>query len=150
VKELRGQASALVPVAPEDCFSFLEAVDRYPTWFEYLREVSVLERDAGGRPMRARAQVHVPQSPFGKDFELVVAVQAEAPSEVRLVRVPEDSDGRDQLELVWRLRGRSETTIELEFAALVSFLPQFLPLGGAGNVVAETVLEAARKKLGGA
>jgi ribosome-associated toxin RatA of RatAB toxin-antitoxin module len=149
VKELRGRASALVPATPEDCFAFLAAVDRYPAWFEYLREVSVLESDADGRPVKARARVHVPQSPFGKDFQLVVTVHADAPSELRLVRVPQQSDGLQQLELAWRLRGESETMIELEFAAVVSFLPQFLPLGGAGNVVAQAMLEAASKELGG-
>ncbi len=147
MKELHGRAAAVVPVAVDDCFALLQAVDRYPTWFDYVRKVEVLESETDGRPVKARAKVHVAQSPFGRDFELVVGVRSQRPSEVQLIRLQDGSTGCDRLELTWRLRGQGETRIELELAATVSFLPRFLPLGEVGDLVAEAVVEAAASAL---
>jgi ribosome-associated toxin RatA of RatAB toxin-antitoxin module len=143
VKDLQGRASGEVAVPLEDCFALIAAVDRYPTWFDVVREVEVLERDRDGRPLTARVELHIPQSPFGTDFELVVAVETEAPVAVMLTKIPDGPHDQERAQLSWRMQDGEATQVEFEFDAAVSFLPAFLPLRGIGDVVAEVMLDAA-------
>ncbi len=140
MKELQGRATAEVAVPVEDCFALIAAIDRYPTWFDVVREAEILERDPEGNPLTARVELHIPQSPFGKDFVLVVAVRTEPPFAVQVTKLPDDSDDVDRVELSWRMREGNSTHIEFEFDAAVSFLPGLLPLGGIGDVVAKVIL----------
>jgi ribosome-associated toxin RatA of RatAB toxin-antitoxin module len=147
VKELRGRARAELAVAPRACYELLAAIEGYPDWFEVVREVEILEPERNGTPGMARAAVHVPQSPFGKDFELFMAVRTERPVEVTLTRVPDGPRDPDRLELIWRIEGRRSTQLELEFDAAASFVPGYLPVGGAGDAIAQAAIEAARAAL---
>jgi ribosome-associated toxin RatA of RatAB toxin-antitoxin module len=147
MKELHGRASAELDIAPEKCFELLAAFERYPAWFEVVREVEILEAEQNGTPGMARASLHVSQSPFGKNFELFLTVRTEAPVAVTLTRVPEGPNDPDRLELSWRVLGEESTRIELEFDAMASFVPSFLPIGGAGDAIAQAALEAAREAL---
>jgi Polyketide cyclase / dehydrase and lipid transport len=170
MKQINGHASSVVAAPVESCFALLEAVHSYPTWNgELVREVEVLEWAGEGHPARARAMLHVAQSPFGKDFELVVAVRTEPPRAVYLTRLRNEPSDPEQLTLAWRLepatgareRGAdtpeqrdtgvrepgSATRIELEFHATVSFLPRFLPHFGVGDAIADTLLDAAVRAL---
>jgi ribosome-associated toxin RatA of RatAB toxin-antitoxin module len=147
VKELRGRASTGLEAGPEDCFELLAAVESYPAWFEFVREVEVLDAERNGTPGIARAALHVPQSPFGTDFELLVAVRTQRPAVVTLTRVPDGPRDQNRLELIWRVQGGESTSLELEFEAAASFLPSFLPLGDAGDTIAQAALDAARAAL---
>lgn len=149
MKELHGHASAALETTPEECFELLAAVERYPAWFEGVREVEVLEAERNGTPGMARACVHVPQSPFGKDFELFLDVRTEAPVAVTLTRVPDGPRDQDRLELIWRVQAGDSTVLELEFEAAASFVPSFLPVGDAGDAIAQAGLDAARNALAG-
>jgi hypothetical protein len=149
VKELRGLALAELDVAPEDCFELLAAVERYPAWIEVVRSVEILEPELGGTPGMAHAEVCVPQSPFGTDFELRVAVRTEWPVAVTLTRLPDGPDDPDRLELFWRVQGEDRTRLEFGFDAAASFLPSFLPVGGAGDLLAQAALGAAHAALTG-
>ena len=147
MKELQGRARADLDVAPHECYELLAAVDRYPTWFEYVRRVDVLEPEFNGTPGLARAEVHVEQSPFGQDFELFMAVRTEPASTVTLTRLPSGPSDPDRLELFWRVAGDAATLLEFEFDAAASFLPGFLPVGDAGDAIARGAIEAARTAL---
>jgi ribosome-associated toxin RatA of RatAB toxin-antitoxin module len=147
MKELRGRASAELEIAPEECFELLAAFERYPDWFEVVQEVEILELEDDETPGMARAAVHVAQSPFGQDFELFLAVRTEAPAIVTLTRVPDGPHDEDRLELIWRVEGEDSTRLELEFDAAASFVPSFLPVGGAGDAIAQAALDAAREAL---
>ncbi|HYB28199.1 MAG TPA: SRPBCC family protein [Solirubrobacteraceae bacterium] len=149
MKELRGRASAELEITPEECFELLATFERYPTWFEVVREVEILEAEQNGTPGMARAALHVPQSPFGKDFELFLTVRTEAPVAVTLTRVPDGPHDQDRLELSWRVLGTGSTRLELEFDAAASFVPSFLPVGGAGDLIAQAALDAARSAFTG-
>lgn len=127
----------------EECFALLVAVEDYPSWFEAVRAVEVLEREADGTPLLARAELHIPQSPFGTEFELVAAVRTEHPERITLTKLPDDAGDQDRLELNWRLRGGESTRIGFEFDAALSFVPSYLPIGGAGDLVAAAILNAA-------
>ena len=143
MKELRGRAGTEVDAAPEQCFELLAAVERYPAWFAVVREVEIFDPERNGTPGMARAELHVPQSPFAKDFRLRVAVRTERPVAVRLTRMPEGPQDPDRLELMWRVGAEDRTWLEFEFAAAASFVPGFLPIGDAGNLIAQAVLKAA-------
>jgi ribosome-associated toxin RatA of RatAB toxin-antitoxin module len=147
VKELQGRARADLDVSPRDCFALLAAVERYPDWFEVISHVEILEAERNGTPGLARAELHVPQSPFGQHFELFVAVQTEAPVAVTLTRVPDGPADQDRLELMWRLEGAGSTRLEFEFDAAASFVPAFFPVGDAGEAIARGAIEAARAAL---
>lgn len=147
MKELRGRASAELAIKPAACFELLAALEHYPTWFDVVQEVEILEVERNGTPGMARATLHVAQSPFGKDFELLLAVRTEAPVTVMLTRMPDGPHDEDRLELIWRVRGKRSTRLELEFDAAASFVPSFLPVGGAGDAIAQAALEAARAAL---
>lgn len=147
MKELQGRASAELDVPAGECFELLAAVEGYPEWFEVVHTVEVLEAERNGTPGLARAELYVPQSPFGTHFELVVAVQTERPATVTLTRVPEGIADPDRLEVTWRVRGRKSTKLEVEFDAAASFVPGFVPVGGAGDAIARAAIEAARAAL---
>jgi ribosome-associated toxin RatA of RatAB toxin-antitoxin module len=149
VKELQGRARAELEQPPEECFELVATVERYPAWFKVVREVEILEPERNGTPGMARAAVHVPESPFGTDFELVMAVRTERPVEVTLTRVPRGPGDPDRLELVWRVEGGASTQLEIEFDAAASFVPSFVPVGDAGDAIARAAIKAARKALTG-
>ena len=148
MKEIEGQASARVAASVAECFELLVAVDRYPDWNpELFREVEVLERSPDGCPVRARAALHIAQSPFSKDFELVIAVSARPPDVVELTRIPNEPSDREGLDMTWRTLADGETLIELDFRAVASFIPGFLPLPRVGNLIARTLVDAAAAAL---
>ncbi|MBV9000674.1 MAG: SRPBCC family protein [Solirubrobacterales bacterium] len=147
MKELQGRAATQLDVPAKDCYALLAAIEGYPTWVEVVREVEILELERNGTPGRARAAVHVPQSPFGTDFELFVAVRTEPPVRITLTRLPQGQSDPDRLELIWRVAGKRSTKLELEFDAAASFVPAFVPVGDAGDIIARAAIEAARAAL---
>jgi ribosome-associated toxin RatA of RatAB toxin-antitoxin module len=147
VKELRGLARTELEVPAKKCFELLSAIERYPAWFEVVRKVELLEPGSNGTPAVARAELHVPQSPFGTDFAFRLAVRTEPPDMIVLTRMPEGPNDPDRLELVWRIQGDKRTSLELEFDAAASFVPSFLPVGGAGELIARAALDAAEAAL---
>ncbi|HJS94714.1 MAG TPA: SRPBCC family protein [Solirubrobacteraceae bacterium] len=147
MKELQGWASAELDVPVRACFELLAAVESYPDWFEVVHTVEVLEHERNGTPGLARAELYVPQSPFGTHFELFVAVHTERPGTVTLTRVPDGASDVDRLELIWRIEKAGSTRLEFEFDAAASFVPSFVPLGGAGDAIARAAIEAARAAL---
>lgn len=142
MKELQGSASGQIAMPAEDCFALLASIDRYPAWFEVVRVAEVLEREPDGRPRLARVELHVPQSPFGTDFELLVLIEGD-PDAMQFTKLPSNAADQDRLVLVWRLRENGKTEIAFEFDAAVSFVPGYLPVGGAGDLIAEAILDAA-------
>ncbi len=147
MKRIEGRASTPVAAPAEKCFALLEAVGDYPAWTgELVPSVEVLEEDAHGRPTKARATIHIAQSPINRDLEVVLALSTEPISAVRLSRVPHGPSDPERLKIVWGVRPGRETTIELEFRATVS-LPSLLPLPGVGNTVAQSLLGRAKRAL---
>ncbi len=147
MKELQGWASAELDVPVKACFELLSAVESYPDWFEPVHTVEVLERERKATPGLARAELYVPQSPFGTHFELFVAVRTERPAAITLTRVPDGPSDGDRLELVWRMQKNGSTRLEFEFDAAASFVPSYVPVGGAGDAIARGAIKAARAAL---
>jgi ribosome-associated toxin RatA of RatAB toxin-antitoxin module len=147
VKELQGWASAELDVSVKDCFKLLAAVESYPNWFDVVHDVEMLEDERNGTPGLARAELYVPQSPFGTHFELFVAVRTERPGTVTLTRVPDGASDENRLELIWRMQDGRSTRLEFEFDAAASFVPAYVPVGGAGETIAQAAIEAARAAL---
>lgn len=143
MKELKGGASAPVSATPEQCIAMLAAVDRYPDWYpNVISEVEVLERDESGVASRARTRVHLALGPLANhyDFEVTVTVRKSA---VLVVRVPDSPTDEERLEIHWRVRpGR----LGVDLTARLD-VPRFLPIGGAGDSVAQGFVEAARRVL---
>lgn len=151
MKSIDGRASASVHAGAEECFALLAAIHRYPAWTgELVREVQVLEWDGTDQPASARVTLHVARSPLVKDFELVVSVQATPIESVLLTRVPNEASDREELEIHWRLHPDGGTRIEVSFHAVTPRVPSFVPLGGVGDEIADTLLHAAVKALDGA
>jgi ribosome-associated toxin RatA of RatAB toxin-antitoxin module len=143
MKELRGAASALVPVPLPQCLALVEAIDEYPLWYpEVVRAVDVLERDARGVPSRAQTKLHVSAGPMTKDFDLLMAVTVEPPATVTLAKVGGDA----KFEVIWRLNEGESTRIAIELDASLD-VPRFLPLGDVGNTVAQGFVAAAASEL---
>ncbi len=146
MRDLSGKATATVAAPIDDCFMLLEAVDRYPDWYpDGVRDVEVLESDAAGSPSRVRARLHVSKGPLVKDIELVLAIEAQRPTLVRLARVTADRS-EQQFAITWRLRDRGHTHIELDLSARLR-VSRFLPLGGVGDKLAQGFVAAAGKAL---
>jgi ribosome-associated toxin RatA of RatAB toxin-antitoxin module len=147
MKEIRGSASATVRASAQDSYALLAAVDRYAEWNgELVRELEVLQAE----PLRLRAVICVKRGRLTKTFELRVATHTEPLHVVHITRIPNDPDDPEGLELSWRVApAGSGARLELAFSAVASFVPGFLPLGGIGNLIAGTLLEAATDALGG-
>jgi polyketide cyclase/dehydrase/lipid transport protein len=151
MKRIDGTASSVVAAPPQRCFGLVAAIDRYPSWNgELVREVEVLAWTGDASPARARLAIHVAQSPFGKDHELILDVHTEPARVVHLTRLPADGSDRDQLAISWRIDGERATRLSLDFRATTSMVPSFLPLPGVGNLIAQHLLEIAVRALGAA
>jgi hypothetical protein len=145
MKELRGSATTTVNVPPEECISVLAAVDRYPIWYpDVIRDVEVLERDKAGVARRARTTVHLAFGPLANDYHFEISVEVK-PGGVVVARVPDAPSDPEQLEVRWRVRPRQ---LGVEVIAALD-VPRFLPVGGAGDSVAQGFVEAARRVLEG-
>ncbi len=147
MKELQGRASTKLDVPARKCYELLATLEDYPAWFEVVSAVEVLEEERNGTPGLARAELYVPQSPFGTHFELFVTVRTERAATITLTRVPDGAADQDRLELTWRVGGARTTRLELEFDAAASFVPGFVPVGGAGDAIARAAIDAARAAL---
>jgi ribosome-associated toxin RatA of RatAB toxin-antitoxin module len=144
MKSIDGRAESVVAASAEECFALLAAIDRYPAWVgELVREVQVLEWDTSDQPTSARVTLHVARSPLVKDFELVMSVQAKPIESVRLTRMPDDPSDRERLDIDWRLHSDAGTRIVVSFHAVTPRVPSFVPLGGVGDEIAETLLRDA-------
>lgn len=150
MKSFDGQATSIVPAEPARSFALLAAVDQYPDWNrDLVRRAQVLERDADGRPAVVRIAVHVAESPFGKDFELTLAVHTEPFTSVSLTRIPAGPSDRTELALRWDLVPVDGTLIELTFHAATPLVPDFLPLPDVGVLIAQRLLDGAIRALSG-
>jgi Polyketide cyclase / dehydrase and lipid transport len=146
MKDLEGTAADTVGRSREDCFTFLEAVDRYPDWYpDVVRYVEVLDRDSGGRATRVRTKLHVSQGPITKDFDLIMAVLAQRPESLELTRVS-DTPSEQKFDVSWRLREQTGTRLEVYLRASLN-VPRFLPVGGIGNSIAHGFIAAASRAL---
>jgi hypothetical protein len=144
MKEIVGRATSTVTAAVEDCFTFLAALERYPSWNpELVRRVDVLDRDDAGRASKVHMRIHVAQSPFGKDFDFDAAVTAEPLTAVALTRLPNAPSDRDHLAIRWMLTPAAGTRVDLTFHAATAILPSFIPTFGLGNEIAEHLLDPA-------
>lgn len=145
MKELQGTASTAVSATPEECIALLAAVDQYAVWYpDVIREVDVLERDGDGVPRRARTTVHLAVGPLANDYHFEITVETK-PSGVVLTRVPNEPSDPERLEVRWRVGQRRlgvKVTARLD-------VPRFIPVGGAGDSVAQGFVEAARRVLDG-
>ena len=147
MKELTGSAFATTTASLEQCFSLLLAVDRYPSWHgDVVTSAEVVERDAEGQPIRARAKLHVERGPLTKDFDLLMAVIADPFEMVKLSRIPHERGDPERFDVVWRMRGGTSTHIRLDLAANLS-VPRLVPLGGVGDGLAQGLVSAATKAL---
>jgi ribosome-associated toxin RatA of RatAB toxin-antitoxin module len=143
---LHGQAAEVLAAPIDQCFALLADVHQYPSWYpEVVRSVEVLDRTASGEPTRARTELHVSAGPLTKDFDLVMAVEVEPPTTVRLTKVPDDSS-EQRFEVIWRLRNGKTTRIEIDLSANLR-LPRFLPLGSIGDSLAAGFVAAASRAI---
>lgn len=146
MKELRGEASATVSVAKDECIRFLAAVDAYPHWYpETVREVQVLERDSDGNPARVRAKLHIARGPLVKDFDLSGVVRVDPAGTVTLDRIAHDQDDRERFTVTWHFDEESRLGVELDANLSV---PRMMPLGGLADAIATGFLQAAVDALG--
>jgi ribosome-associated toxin RatA of RatAB toxin-antitoxin module len=147
MKQLHGTATATVPAPIEDCFELLDAIDGYPAWYpEVVKHATVIERDADGRPIRARADLHVSVGPLARDFHLELQVSMSPPTVVRFARIPHHAGDNERFEVLWKLEASSETVIMLELNANLS-VPRLLPLTGVGDSLAQGFVTAAVRQL---
>ena len=148
MKELTGTAFATTSASAEECLSFLEAIDRYPTWHpEVVKEAEVLERDADGHPVRARTKLHVERGPLTRDFNLVMSVSVDPSGTVKLSRIPHQPTDRERFDVTWRVKSGNSSHIRIDLAANLD-VPRFVPLGGVGDSLAEGLVSAATRALG--
>lgn len=147
MKELQGSARAAVVASAEEALALLAAVEGYPTWHpDVVRAVGVLERDPSGQPSQVHTTLHLAQGPLSRDFDLRMAVSVEAPSTVRLTRVPDDPADEERFDVTWRVEAPAHTEITLELRANLA-VPRVLPIGGIGDAVANGFVTAAAQAL---
>lgn len=145
MKDLSGNASATVAAPLASCLALVESVEGYPSWHpDVVRAVDVLERDASGTATTVHTELHLSQGPLSRDFDLVMAVDVQRPSAVRLTRIANDPNDDERFEVVWSL---AERRIALDLKARLA-VPRFLPIGGIGDAVAQGFVTAAVRALG--
>ncbi|MGH2886976.1 MAG: SRPBCC family protein [Solirubrobacteraceae bacterium] len=130
----------------EKCFALVASVDRYPEWCpDVVRNVQVLERDAGGQPQRVRMMIHVARGTLVKEFQLFLAIAVEPPRSVTLTRVT-DHPTNQEFTAVWLLRLGSRTRIALQLDAKLR-VPALVPAAGIPDEIANAFVAAASRAL---
>jgi ribosome-associated toxin RatA of RatAB toxin-antitoxin module len=154
VKSLNGEARRDVAASLAESYALLRDVERYTQWHgEAVREVQVLARDPEGLAERVHARLRVRLGPLDREFELMLAVQAQPPTEVLLHRLAHEPSDPEALSLRWMLAPVSGagagTRIELQMSAVLD-VPRLLPLpGGVAAEMAAQFVAAAALQLGG-
>jgi Polyketide cyclase / dehydrase and lipid transport len=147
MKDLSGSATATTQATPAQALSLLEAVDHYPDWYpDVVKQVDVLERDAAGHPSQVRTKLHLHYGPLTHDFDLLMDVEIDPPSTVRMSRVPHHHADDERFDVTWHLQGTEAARLRLELVASLS-VPRFLPLGGVGDALAAGFVNAAANAL---
>ncbi len=154
MKEIQGKATTTLLAPIENSFALVYAVEDYPRWnSEVFRAVEVLDRGADGAASKARAKLRVARGRFARDFELIVAVRAEPPKAVYIERIPHGPSDQERLQLTWALQAAQpedgRTQLALSFATALTSLPSLLPLGGAGDQMARSLVEGVARALRG-
>lgn len=148
MKQLQANAAVDVAAPAADCVALFEDVERYPDWYpDVVRRVTVVERDADGRPSKAHAVLHVAYGPLVRDFDLLLNVDTEPPT-VTLTRVPHGRDDPEQFRVTWRVAEGARSRIELQLDANLS-VPRVAPVGGMGDGLARGFVDAAARALSG-
>ena len=146
MREFQGEAAEIVAAPVPDCLALLAAIDRYPDWCpEVVRDVEVLDRDAGGRPSRARMRMHVVRGPVDREFDLFLAIVVEPPGTVRLTRVT-DHPTEQEFNATWLLAPTASTRISLRLEAKLR-VPSYIPAGGVADAIAKAFVTAAAQAL---
>lgn len=147
VKHLHGTARASVAAPAEDCFTLLAAVETYPTWYpDVVREVNVVERDAGGVALRVEARLHLAYGPVSRDLDLLLAVEVSRPELVALTHISRGPSSGASFDATWRLEDNGATDLHLELDATMP-VPRLVPLGRVGDAFANGFMQAAVQEL---
>lgn len=132
MREFHGQAADVVAAPVEECLALLAAVDCYPDWCpEVVRDVEVLERDAGSQPSRVRMTMHIVRRPVERQFDLFLAVVVEPPGTMKLTRVT-DHPTEQEFNATWLLSPAGSTRISLQLAAKLR-VPSYIPADGVAD-----------------
>ncbi len=148
MKQLHGEASATVGATAEECLTHLAAIDGYAACYpDVVRHAEVLDSGEDGLPTRAQVTLNVSRGPLQKTFKLLMDVDIEPPSEVRLVRIPHDPSDEETFAVTWRIEEHGESRrIRLAIDASLN-APRFLPLGNIGDELAGGFLAAMARAL---
>ncbi len=144
MKELHGAASTSVSAPAQQCYALLADIDGYHAWYpDVIRSSEVLERGADEQPVRAHAVLHVAVGPLVRDFNLQLAVSTDAPSLVKLERIPHDASDPERFVVTWTVRPGA---IAVSLDASLS-VPRLLPIGSIGETMAQGFVTAAARAL---
>ncbi len=134
----------------DDSYRLLYDVEHYPDWYpDMVRSVEVVERDRYGHAAKARTHLNVTAGALGsRQFNLLMAVEAEPLKLVRLARIPHHAGDDEAFAVTWHLTQEQKTVINVALDANLS-IPRFLPVGGLGDTLAQGFVTAAAKALRG-
>ncbi len=62
---IQGEQTTEIAAAPPGVFAILSDFERYPEWQDFLQRMTVLERDADGRPALVRAEADAKVTTLG-------------------------------------------------------------------------------------
>lgn len=142
-RQLKGGAQSTIPASAQACYAVLADVERWPQWYEPVRTIEVLERDAAGTP----AEVLLQASVLRYELRLRTRVALEPPRAVALERVAHGSDDEEGMRLAVALepagdscRARAEVDAQVD-------LPRVVPLPrSAGDRFAADLLAALERR----
>jgi len=149
MKELSANATGVASAPIERCFEHLIDVEGYPRWYpDGAKRVEVLTRDADGHPATLDAVLAAVAGPLRKEFAVRLALEAQRPTRIALVRIADDRGDHELLQIAWRLRelGEGETEVTVELGARLD-VPPFLPMDPVAREVAGGFLRAALESL---
>ncbi len=145
MREISATATGTAPASVDKVFSQLRDVERYPEWYPAgAKSVDVVERDADGLPVVVDAVLAAVAGPLRKSFNVRLAVEAQAPTRVALVRIADDRGDHEALTISWTLSelGPLQTEVKVDMIAHLD-VPPFLPVGQVAQEAAGGFLAAA-------
>ena len=150
MKELQGSASTEMELPAEDCFAVARRDRSLPGWFEVVRAVECSSASATASRRWRGSSSTFPRACSAPISSSMIAIEAERPGRCNSRSCPPARAMRIASRSAGGCARTAATEIEFEFDAAVSFVPGYLPVGSAGDVIAEAILGAAANAFGDA
>lgn len=123
----------IIDASPDQCYAVASSFEKYPSWAQDIKEVSVLRRDDAGRAV----EVTYRAGAFGRTTSYTLRYDySKAPYELSWVQINGDITSKLDGEYVFEVSGVDQTEITYELSVELAVpIPGFIKRRAEGRIV---------------